>query len=226
MKSNDSLHKPPLNPWSFVAIVCSVGMCPFFTIAGVLLGVRALVDINTRPGTRGVRLAWAAICIGSLVTGLWGGGMLWWNTPVRSQMQPGPVTVIIQGQAGDVTGFESIFVASPIEGQAAHFIDQMTRRYGMLSQGGPSERAGVEAVDGEELVFFLVPLKAQIPYTLQFFGGSTVEATAQFLLFHDVDGRRQFTNKFTSIHIIDEELGDLLYPLLTEEPVTDKSLTQ
>jgi len=221
MKSNAPLQKPPLNPWSFVAIVCSVGMCPFFTIAGVLLGVRALVDINTRPGTRGVRLAWVAICIGSVVTGLWGGGMLWWNTHVRSQMQQGPVTAIMQGQAGNVAGFESIFLAPPSDSQAAQFIDQMTQRYGILSRGGPSDTANVEPVDGEELVFFLVPLKAQIPYTLQFAGGSTVEATAQFLLFHDVDGRRQFANKFTSIHIIDEERGDLVYPFMSEDHGTD-----
>ena len=92
MKNNSA----PVNPWAFVAIVCSVGMCPCFTIAGVLLGIRAIVDIKARPGTRGIRLAWAAIFIGSLVTGLWGGGMLWWNINVRGQMQQGPVRAIIE----------------------------------------------------------------------------------------------------------------------------------
>jgi len=99
MKNNSA----PLNPWAFVAIVCSVGMCPFFTIAGVLLGIRAIVDIKARPGTRGIRLAWAAIFIGGLVTGLWGGGMLWWNINVRGQMQQGPVRAIIEGQHDSLT---------------------------------------------------------------------------------------------------------------------------
>ena len=125
MKNNSA----PLNPWAFVAIVCSVGMCPFFTIAGVLLGIRAIVDIKARPGTRGIRLAWTAIFIGSLVTGLWGGGMLWWNINVRGQMQQGPVRAIIEGQHDSLIFLKHFTVQNKEE--ASMFLDELTLRYGI-----------------------------------------------------------------------------------------------
>ena len=99
-----------LNPWSIVAILCAVGLCPLFSIAAILAGARALVEIKARNDTTGVRLAWISICLGALITGLWGGGMLWWNTNVRSMIEQGPIHAIIEGQSGDVEAFTALFV--------------------------------------------------------------------------------------------------------------------
>ncbi|MBC8201244.1 MAG: DUF4190 domain-containing protein [Planctomycetes bacterium] len=197
----------PLNPWSFVAIVCSIGMCPFFTIAGVLLGVRALVDIKARPGTRGIRLAWAAIFIGSLVTGLWGGGMLWWNINVRGQMQHGAVNAIIEGESNKLD-FLSYFT-NQNQTEATEFIATLHSRYGNLISGKQVESTQVE---GEELAFFMMPLQANLKYELHFTDAPEISATAKFVLFDKVDEGRQFTNKFAWICIHDEIRGDLTYP--------------
>ena len=203
MKNNSAT----LNPWAFVAIVCSIGMCPFFTIAGVLLGVRAIVDIKARPGTRGIRLAWVAIFIGSLVTGLWGGGMLWWNINVRGQMQHGPVNAILYGESN-----ESAFVPYFIDGkqeEAIEFLAEMNKRYGNLVSGKQIESTQVE---GEELAFYLMPLQAILKYELHFTDVPTVLLTAKFVLFDKQNETRQFTNKFEWICIHDKERGDLIYP--------------
>jgi hypothetical protein len=203
MKNNSE----PLNPWSFVAIVCSIGMCPFFTIAGVLLGIRAIVDIKARPGTRGVRLAWVAIFIGSLVTGLWGGGLLWWNFNVRSQMQHGPIHAILEGQVND-THFLAYFT-NENQSDAIVFLKELHNRYGVLESGNQIESVHVE---GEELAFYLMPLQAELKYELQFTAKQNIEATAKFVLFDQRESERQFTNKFAWICIHDEKLGDLIYP--------------
>ncbi len=201
----------PLNPWSFVAIVCSVGMCPFFTIAGVLLGVRALVDIKARPGTRGIRLAWTAIFIGSLVTGLWGGGMLWWNINVRGQMQQGPISAIQEGESNELD-FLSYFTTQN-QTEATEFLTTLHARYGNLHAGKQIESVQVE---GEELAFYMMPLQADLKYELHFSDAPLITVTAKFILFDKVNERRQFTNKFAWICIHDEDRGDLVYPPDTE----------
>ena len=198
----------PLNPWAFVAIVCSIGMCPFFTIAGALLGVRALVDIKARPGTRGVRLAWTAIFIGSLVTGLWGGGMLWWNIHVRGQMQHGPVNAIVEGNSDELQ-FIAYFTNQK-QTEASTFLTELHSRYGNLVSGKQIES---EQVEGEELAFYMMPLQADLKYELHFENAPKIIATAKFVLFTKRKDSRQFTNKFAWICIHDEERGDLVYPL-------------
>ena len=201
------IKSTPLNPWAFVAIVCSIGMCPFFTIAGVLLGIRALVDIKARPGTRGVRLAWAAICIGALVTGFWGDGMLWWDVTVRRQMQQGPIEAIIEGQSDEIKFI--VEFTSMYSEEAKVFLDELNNRYGSLESGNQVESSQVE---GEELAFYLMPLQADLRYELKFSKAPKIEATARFVLFSKESSLRQFRNKFAWICIHDEELGDLVYP--------------
>jgi hypothetical protein len=203
MKTNSA----PLNPWAFVAIVCSIGMCPFFTIAGVLLGVRALVDIKARPGTRGVRLAWSAIFIGSLVTGLWGGGMLWWNFNVRGQMQHGLVDSILNGQENDKDFV--VHFTNQNQKEAEVFLLTLKERYGMLESG---EQIESHYAEGGELAFYLMPLEAVLKYDLRFSNASKIDAAARFVLFDVSNETRQFTNKFAWICIYDEDRGNLVYP--------------
>ncbi|MDP7008668.1 MAG: hypothetical protein QGI78_03760 [Phycisphaerales bacterium] len=199
--------KKPLNPWAFVAIVCAVGMCPFFTIASILLGIRALVDIKARPGTGGVRLAWIAICLGSLVTGVWGGGLLWWNFNVRNQMQHGLVKAIVQGESNTLRFVEQ-FTQSH-QDEAKEFLSSLEDRYGVLQSG---EQIESTKVDGEELVFFLMPMQAVLNYKFQFTKAKNVQVSAQYVLFSTEGESRQFRNKFGWICLHDEVQGNLIYP--------------
>ena len=215
------INSAPLNPWAFVAIVCSVGMCPFFTIAGVLLGIRAIVDIKARPGTRGIRLAWAAIFIGSLVTGLWGGGMMWWNINVRGQMQQGPVRAIIEGQHDSLIFLKHFTVQNKEE--ASMFLDELALRYGIAESGKQLESIQIEDA---ELAFFMMPLEANLNYEFTFSNASSVKAEAKFILFKKNDNSRQFTNRFDWFCIYDERLGNLVYPADTVIMKEEKSNEQ
>ena len=108
-----------------VAMLSAFGMCPIFSIASILLGIRALVDIKAKGDTRGAGLAGAAILIGSLVTGLWGGGMLWWNKNVRSNIEQGPIVAIMYAQNERVDLFEEALLMSSSQLEAEQFINNM-----------------------------------------------------------------------------------------------------
>ena len=96
------MHQKKINPWSLVAFLSALGFCPLFTIAAILFGIRAIIDIKAKGDTRGIRLAWFAILFGSMITGLWGGGMLWWNINVREKIEHGPIAAIMEGQSGHI----------------------------------------------------------------------------------------------------------------------------
>lgn len=211
------MQRKKLNPWSIVAILCAVGMCPLFSIASVLLGVRALVDIKAKGDTRGVRLAWVAILIGSLVTGLWGGGMLWWNVNVRSNIEHGLVTAIIHAQEDELASFQSAFIIPQSDEIAKQFITQIHQRYGLLQRGGLNQDAVDSTVDGSNLFLGMIPIEAELSYILQFENNNEVHVIGKFELFRSVQGTSEFTNKFSWVRIVDEELGDLVYPALVEE---------
>ncbi|HIN09042.1 MAG TPA: DUF4190 domain-containing protein [Phycisphaerales bacterium] len=211
------MQRKKLNPWSMVAMLCAVGMCPLFSIASILLGIRALVDIKAKGDSRGVRLAWAAILVGSLVTGLWGGGMLWWNINVRSNIEQGPVTAIMHAQANDLESFESAFIVVQPHESAEQFINELQGRYGTLQSGGLNQQITEMPVDGGKLFFGMVPIEAELSYLLQFENGREVHLVGKFTLFRTIDGSSKFTNRFSWIRIEDKELGDLVYPVPVEE---------
>lgn len=211
------MQRKKLNPWSIVAMLCAVGMCPLFSIASVLLGIRALVNIKAKGDTRGVRLAWAAILMGSLLTGLWGGGMLWWNVNVRSTISQGPVTAILHAQENDFASFQSVFILANPDEIAEQFIKQIHQRYGILHSGGLNQEIIESPVDGNKLFLGMIPIEAELSYVLQFEKNKQVHVTGKFELFRIVDGSWEFTNRFRWIRIKDEELGDLVYPARIEE---------
>ena len=202
-----------MNPWSLVAVLCSIGLCPFFTIAAILLGVRALVDIKAKGDTRGVRLAWFAILFGSMMTGLWGGGMLWWNLNVRNRIENGPIQAIISAQNGDMTEFESSFVTPDSNEETSIFLALIHSRYGLLQSGELNPEMNEAAVDGSRLFLGMVPLESELAYVLHFTNDNEIHLTAKFELFKEVDGGKQFMNRFRWMRIHDEENGDLVYPV-------------
>ncbi len=206
------MQRKKINPWSLVAVLSAIGFCPLFTIAAVLFGIRALVDIKAKGDTRGIRLAWFAILFGSMVTGLWGGGMLWWNTNVRERIEYGPIDAIIHGQSGDIVSFEEAFASPATREEAVRFLSALHTRYGTLLRGNLDQEIGELAVEGDKLFLGMVPIEAELEYMLQFSTHKDVHLTGKFELFETVDEGSAFKNRFVWIRIDDKELGNLVYP--------------
>jgi hypothetical protein len=206
------MEKKKINPWSLVAVLSAIGFCPLFTIAAVLFGIRALVDIKAKGDTRGIRLAWFAILFGSMVTGLWGGGMLWWNTNVRERIEYGPIDAIIHGQSGDIVSFEESFSSPSTREESVRFLSALHTRYGTLLRGNLDQEIGELAVEGDKLFLGMVPIEAELEYMLQFSTHKDVHLTGKFELFETVDEGSAFKNRFVWIRIDDKELGNLVYP--------------
>lgn len=207
-----SMATKKLNPWSIVAALCAVGLCPLFSIAAIFAGVRALVEIKARGDTRGASLAWISILVGATITGLWGGGMLWWNINVRSMIEQGPIHAIIDGQAGNIDSFTSLFVHETNHEEAAVFLSTLNQRYGDLQRGNLNQGTEESPVDGNNLFLGMVPVEAELTYQLVFMDDKMVGLRAKFELFRIVNGGNQFTNRFAWIEIHDEKNGTLVYP--------------
>ena len=202
-----------MNPWSIVAALCTLGLCPLFSIAAVFAGIRALVEIKARGETKGARLAWVSILVGATITGLWGGGMLWWNMNVRSMIEQGPIHAIVQGQSGNVEAFMSIFVDQTTPEEAAVFLHAVRERYGELRRGELDSDIVESPVDSDNLFLGMVPIEAQLQYVLVFEEDKMVSLTAQYELFRQIEGGTQFTNRFAWIEIHDERDDALVYPV-------------
>jgi len=206
------MEKKRLNPWSMVAALCAVGICPLFSIAAIFAGFRALVEIKARGDTRGTRLALFSMLLGATITGLWGGGMLWWNANVRSMIEQGPIEAISQGQLGDIEEFEGHFLTNGTEEDAATFIASLHRRYGRLLHGGLHEESDQVSVESDKLFMGMVPIEAELEYLLQFTNNDAVRLTGKYVLFKSVFGGNEFENRFSWIQIHDEVQGNLVYP--------------
>ena len=186
---------------------------PLFTIASVLLGIRALVDINAKGDTRGIRLAWFAILFGSLMTGLWAGGMYWWDINVRNQIEMGPFNAIYNGQSGrDSKDFESMFTNPSTNEETSKFFETIDDRYGNLLTGGLDQNVDEQTIDSDKLFLGMVPIEAELEYVLQFTNKKDVHLTAKYMLFDEPNGSSKFTNRFKWFRIHDEQNGDLVYP--------------
>ena len=206
------MHQKKINPWSLVAFLSALGFCPLFTIAAILFGIRALIDIKAKGDTRGIRLAWFAILFGSMITGLWVGGMLWWNINVREKIEYGPIAAIMEGQSGHIKAFQAAFGNLSSGEECAVFIAALHNRYGTLNGGELDQHVGEAEVESNKLWFGMVPVEAELEYVLQFSNEDDVHLTAMFQLFETVNGASEFKNRFVWFRIDDEELGNLVYP--------------
>ncbi|MBC8421672.1 DUF4190 domain-containing protein [bacterium] len=202
-----------LNPWSIVAALCAVGLCPLFSIAAILAGVRALVEIKSRGDTRGVRVAWLSILVGAVITGAWGGGLLWWNTNVREMIEQGPIHAIVEGQDGNVELFTDYFSSDVSREDAASFLQSLHARYGTLHRGNLDETIEESPVDGENLFLGMVPVEAELTYALVFDEDKMVRLRTKYELFKEVDEGNSFVNRFVWFVIDDEKNGTLVYPV-------------
>lgn len=213
MKTNQH----PYNPWSLVAILCAFGLCPLFSIASIFAGSRAIIEIKARGDSRGLLLAKIAVVVGSLVTGLWVGGAVWWNMNVRSNINHGPIQAIIDGQSGDIEAFNTIFIHGE-DATATTFIDEFTKRYGIIISGHLNPDPEASEIDASQLLFGLVPIEATMSYLLVNKEGVSVPITANYEMFQQEESGNRFVNCFTWIRINAHEGGDLVYPVVSGNP--------
>ena len=125
-----------LSPWSVLAFVLSLGLCPLVTVVALPVGLWALRDCAR--GRRGKRLAWAALLIALVVTPLTTAAGWWWDRHVREPLMDGPALVIRQGQMGDVSGFLAA-VGGGDQHAAQQFLTHLTRALGLIRSTRPSD---------------------------------------------------------------------------------------
>ncbi|MEE2819719.1 MAG: hypothetical protein VX615_03810 [Planctomycetota bacterium] len=188
-----------------------MGLCPLFSIASVLCGFRAVVDIKANQTTRGLKLAWLAMLLGTLITGVWAGGLIWWNVNVRSVINNGPAEAIKLAQAGQLESFEDFF--SLVSNDDTHrFLQIVSTRYGMITHCVLNPETGEDAIDGNDLFLGMVPREATLSYLMFNQAGESIPIIAKYQLFEDIEGTNQFLNKFEWVEIPDKTHGDLRYP--------------
>jgi hypothetical protein len=200
--------KPPVRttPWADLSLFCSLGVfCPVFTALGPILGVKALAEIRSKPGTTGTGIAGLGIGIGLLATLLWIGAGLWWNSNVRKPIITGPAAELTAGLHGDIGAFKAGFHgegATVDDAVAAAFLAELAGRYGMMLRAVQSEtRETPDTAWGA--------INPIVPYDVQF-EGAFVAAEAEFVIY--ADDEPGIIAKWRWIIISDPELGDLAYP--------------
>jgi hypothetical protein len=145
-----STTRGKLSPWAVLAIVLSIGLCPFVTAAAILAGLWALRDVSVN-GRSGRRLAWAAIVIGIIVTPLSGTAMWWWTVHVRSPLLTGPVALIEAGQSGDVAALVAAGGGAGTKADAETFLKSLTSRFGMIQSTRPAEASGEQVPEDQSV---------------------------------------------------------------------------
>ena len=167
-----------LSAWSVVAMVLSIGMCPFVTAAAIPAGLWALRDIR-KHDRRGRRLAIVAIVLAVIVTPITTAGALWWSSHVRIPLREGPASTIAMGQRGDLEAFVEATSWSGSPDQARRFLTRLTSQLGIMRSTRPSEQPGAaESPEGDDTA---AGWWKWISYDAMFEGGA-VTMRARFLL--------------------------------------------
>ncbi len=178
----------------------------------MLCGFRAVVDIKANQTTRGLKLAWVAMLLGTLITGVWVGGLIWWNVNVRSVINDGPAEAIKYAQTGDLESFEAFFSSASNEDETSRFLQAVSSRYGMISHCELNPEMSEDTINGTDLFLGLVPREATLSYLMFNESGESIPIFAKYQLFEENKGANQFLNKFEWVEIPDKTLGDLRYP--------------
>ena len=150
--------------------------------------------------------------LGTLITGIWAGGLIWWNVNVRSVINDGPAEAIKLAQAGQLESFEEYFSSVSSEDETHRFLQAVSSRFGMISHCLLNPETSEDAIDGTDLFLGLVPREATLSYLMFNQAGESIPIIAKYQLFEDNDGTNQFLNKFEWVEIPDKTHGDLRYP--------------
>jgi hypothetical protein len=183
------------------SLAASVGvLCPVLTIAGALLGVRALVEIKTHPGRRGRGLALAGLWIGVAATIAWVVFVVWWNANVRHLLMRGPEDALRAAYAGEFTAFRQEFTgkgATASDDEIRAFIALLRERHGQFVESRQDDMVAKPTQTGERSV--TIP----VMYT---FEKDNARGEVQVLLF-----ARMLAAKLQSITVKDEH-GVIAFP--------------
>lgn len=193
---------PPVSIWAMLSLLCSlVVFCPVLTLLGPLLGVKALMDIRSRPWLRGRGIALAGIIIGLIATAMSGGAGYWWHVNVRTPILHGPAEELRAGYAGDYDRFRAGFIGAGAEASddaVEAFFRELDRRYGRLIS--ITQDRTVEDEDDAE------GLNPYVPYVFHF-EREIASAEAELVLFAE-----GLSPRWKSIMISDPAWGELIYP--------------
>lgn len=192
-------RRPGLSPWSILALVTSLGLCPFITILSIPLGLLGLRDSRVN-GRRGRTCAWIGIVIGVIITPLTGWFMYWWNANVRIPMLYGPTEALVAGMDGNIKGFEAGFIpvdATLPETEAAAFINQVRERWGSF--------ISIEQDASREVIYVNDRMGVRVPYLFRFEKG-VVPGEAQFDFLQEVGSvetgmKLELVTRFSSVII-------------------------
>jgi hypothetical protein len=175
---------------------------------GILLGIRALVEIRANPTIGGRSLAKSGIAIGVAVCLFWVAGLVWWHFNARQPMMNGPVEELRAAYSGDLGQFKSGFTAageSAADDEAERFVAELKTRFGAFRDSALSNTPQTQATLAGRPVL-------RIAYTLHFDRG-LVEAEASFVTFGETRSiLPTFVFEWDWLRIIDPERGDLVYP--------------
>lgn len=207
-RSSGSVTEPTTSPgsgktsgWALASVLCSFGLCPLFTLIAPVLGVRALREIK-HSGRPGRGLALTGIVVGVTMTVLWGVVLGWWSVNARGPLIHGPIDELRAGLGGDIAGFKAGFVgdgATADDAEARRFLEELTRRYGMLIEIHQRNDPAAESVwEGT---------RVRVPYLIDF-ERQSVDLEGTFAV--RVDGR--LVLRWEAIEVLDDERGDLIYP--------------
>ncbi len=188
--------------WAIAALLCSLALCPPIALVGVLLAIRALVDVNANPGIRGRGLAWTAIVLAFAGMSGFGVFMWWWGGHVRPPLLYGPQEQLRQAMTGNAAGFKEGFIGegkTASDSEVRAFISELTSRYGGFV--GSQQKEGALAVNSPTF-----PDAMRITYEWQF-TRATVDAEVDIELFAD-----GLYPRFRFVVVRDAALGDVYYP--------------
>jgi len=207
-KEDGQAAPPPIRTttWAYVSLLCSFGVfCPLLTALGPVLGIKALAEIRSRPGTGGTAIAVTGMVIGIIVTLAWGGAAYWWHRNIRQPILHGPIEALTAGLHGDVSAFKSAFHgpgAVADDDAAEAFLAEVRGRYGMVINMVQDETREPRDVTWGAIS----PI---VPY-LMTFESAFVGGEAEFVILDD--DAAGIIAAWRWIIIRDPELGDLTYP--------------
>lgn len=203
------------------SLVCSLIMCcPLTTIIGPLLGLAAIITIGSNPARKGKGIAMAGIIIGIIATAGWGGATVWGRNNFYLPEQEGPVAVMTAGFADDKQGFRMGLMGEAANGtdeEIQEFIDALRGRYGdFIICVIDKVEFTTNPPTFEELI---KPVKTY-PYIFQF-ENATLKARVELSAQDPQTGQFLWGIKFGTILILDENLGDIIYPNNEAENAVD-----
>ena len=187
--------------------------CPLTTIAGIVTGAIAVVFTTTNRSLSGRWIAILAIVISIAATAMQIGVAYQGYNNVLMPILTGPQSALKDGEAGDLSAFQSHFALTVAEGNtqedAKSFLDDVKERYGAFTGASLDQGSTPNKMPSATQAF-------TADYQLDFANGK-VRATCAIEI---ADTSGALSMKLKSLLIHDAKLGDVSFPN-SETPLTN-----